>query len=330
MEGLETVEATAERILKENPDPVVRFRLMWDVLKVSPNTDLFTKAKRKMLRSRWVSELKKEQEKDGGWGKFHSIDSKAKKKIKTTEIGVERGLALGLEAADQIFQNAIRYMLRLLEGKLDFPDRPERNDRWSAGKRLFVAATLAKIQPNLPVLDDTWELWATIAARTFASGRYDSDAEIRAHRELTGASVKDSYLTINNRYALALLGSRADKLCGDVEKALVSWLWFSKKGIGYLEVPLFSVPVHFSPSVLDRWFASLELVSCFPSWRGLAKDVVGWLWANRGEEGLWDFGPKASTSCYFPLSESWRKKRNREHDHSVRVLTLLRKFYNLK
>lgn len=330
MKGLETIEETAEKILQENPDPVVRFRLVRDVLKASHNADLFVKAKREMLKSRWVSELRREQEKDGGWGRFHSMDSKAKKKIKTTESGVERGLVLGLEATDEIFQNAIRYMSRLLEEKIDFPDRPERNDRWLVGKRLFVAATLAKIQPNLSVLDDTWELWAIIAARTFASGEYDSDAEIRTHRELTGASVKDSYLTINNRYALALLGSRAEKLPHHVEKGFVTWLWFSKKGIGYLEVPLFSLPVRFSPSAFDRWFTSLELISCFPSWRGLAKKVVDWLWANRDREGFWDFEPKASTSCYFPLSESWRKKRNRKHDHSVRVLTLLRKFYNYK
>jgi len=328
MTGLKTVEETAERILRENPDPVVRFRLLRDVLKVSPDADSFNQAKQEMLKSRWVVELKREQEKDGGWGRFHSMDSQSKKKIKSTENGVERGLALGLEATDQIFQNAIRYMSRLLEGTLDFPDRPERNDRWLTGKRLFVAATLAKIQPNLPVLDNTWKLWAIIATIAFASGKYDSDAEIRAHRELTGASVKDSYLRIHNRYAVALLGSRAEKLPHRIEKAFVNWLWFSKKGIGYLEVPLSSVPVHFSPSAFDRWFTSLELVSCFPSWRGMAKGVVDWLWTNRDEEGFWDFGPKASTSCYFPLSESWGQKRNRRHDHSVRVLTLLRKFYN--
>jgi len=328
MKELEIIEEVADRILQGNPDPVVRFRLLRDVLKVPSDTDVVIRARREMLKSRWVSELQREQDRDGGWGRFHSMDSKAKRKIKTTEVGVERGLALGLNATDPIFRDTLSYLSRLLEGSVDFPDPPERNDRWLTGKQLFVAATLAKLQPTLSVLDDAWELWATIATRTFVSGEYDPDAEIRAHRELTGASVKDSYLVLNKRYALALLGSRAAQIPNHTENALVAWIWHKEKGIGYLGVSLSSPPVHFLPGTLDRWFTSLELLSCFPSWRGFAKNVIDWLWAQRNEEGFWDFGPRASTSYYFPLSESWRKKQNRKYDYSTRVLTLLRNYYD--
>ena len=322
----EAIEETARRILQEGSDPVVRFRLLRDVLKAPLDTDTFANARQEMLRSRWILELKNEQKEDGSWGRFHSA-IKTKGKIGTTEAAVERGLALGLGAFDPIFQAAVDYLSRLLEGTIDFPDPPERNNRWATGKTLFVAATLARICPTLPILDRTRELWTTIARETFNSGKYDPEAETRAHQMLTGASVKDSYLVLNSRYQLALIGSRAKKLSRTLENALVDWVWHKEDGVGYLEIPLSNRPQRFTPSMFDRLFTSLELLSHFPSWRKLAGNVVDWLWGQRNQAGFWDFGPRASMSCYFPLSGSWPKKHDQQHDWSVRVLALLRNYY---
>jgi len=327
LEELETIEKTAQDILQDRPDPVVHFRLLRDVLKVSSNTDSLLKAKEKTLQSCWVSELRHEQREDGSWGRFHSA-MKSEGKIVTTEAAVERGIALGLDANDPIFRAAIRYLSDLLEEARDFPDPPEKNNRWLTGKRLFVAATLARISPAHKALDDVWQLWAEIATRTFASGRYDSEAEIQAHKALTGASVKDSYLVLNNRYQLALLGARATELPKTLENAIVNWVWHKEDGIGYLEIPLSNPPRHFTAGMLDRLFTSLEILSYFPSWCRFAGDLIGWLWTQRNAEGLWDFGPRASMSVYFPLSESWRKMKYRQHDWSTRALALLRKFYD--
>jgi hypothetical protein len=316
------IEEIARRILQEKPDPVVRFRLLRDVVRVPSGSETLAHARREMLESRWVAELRNEQRQDGSWGRFHSA-TKSKGKALTTEAAVERGLALGLEASDPIFHATAGYLTRLLEGKTEFPDPPERNNRWNTGKQLFTAATLARICPTLPVLDKPWKLWASIAKHTFASSAYNPEAEIQAHRMLTGASVKDSYLVLNNRYQLALLGSRATRLPRTVENALFDWVWHKNEGIGYLEVPLANPPRRFTAGMLDRFFTSLELLANFPSWRSYAKNTVDWLWEQRVMEGLWDFGPRAGTSVYFPLSGSWREKRKRQHDWSTRALTLL-------
>jgi len=142
----------------------------------------------------WVRELAREQREDGGWGRFHSRDSQARHRIPTTEMGVERALALGLDVSHPILSKAARYLVGLLEGPLaDFPDLPEKDDRWATGARLFTAATLALVQPDHPVLDDVWNLRLSIAQRTFAPGRYDAGAETLAHRELTGATARGSH-----------------------------------------------------------------------------------------------------------------------------------------
>lgn len=327
MEELETVEEIANRVLSGDPDAVVRFRLLRDVLRVESDSSVLVDARHEMLGSRWVLELSDEQREDGGWGRFHSA-MKCKGKIVTTEAAVERGLALGLEASDPVFQAATKYLSCLLEGKVEFPDPPERNDRWATGTELFVAATLARICPTLPILDKPWQLWETIAEHAFVSGKYDAEAEMRAHEVLTGASVKDSYLVLSSRYQLALLGSRADRLGESVENALFDWVWHKRDGIGYLEIPLANLPKRFTAGMLDRLFTSLEILSYFPSWRRHADNMVEWLWTQRNSEGLWDFGPRASMSVYFPLSENWREKKKRQHDWTTRTLALLRKFYS--
>ena len=326
MSQAKTIEQIAERILDQNPDPVVRFRLLRDVLRAVPDADDVIRARQRMLRSRWVLQLKSEQQPDGGWGRFHSIDTKSSQKVPTTEAAVERGLALGLSAADPVFRGTALYLLRLLEGSTHFPDPAERNDRWTTGTQLFAAAALARLLPDLPALDKIWNLWATVATCTLASGDYDPRAEIDAHQALTGASVKSSYLALDNRYTLSLLASRATRLPDHTEAAIVSWLWHKDGGLGYLGVALSDPPDVSAPGQLDRWLTSLELLSSFPSCRQVARDAADWIWARTNDHGFWDFGPRSSTSCYFPLSETWRRNQSRRHDWSTRILALLRRY----
>ena len=136
---------------------------------------------------------------------------------------MERALALGLDVSHPILSKATRYLVGLLEGPLaDFPDPPEKNDRWATAVRLFTAATLALVQPNHPALDEVWNLWLSIAQRTFAAGQYDPGAEVLAHRELTGATVRDGYLVLSSRYQPTLLSARPGALPRGLEKALPS------------------------------------------------------------------------------------------------------------
>jgi hypothetical protein len=326
--GIQKVEEIAQVILDASPDPVVDFRLKRDVLGFDPNGEELLRMRGALETSRWVKGLKQEQEGDGGWGRFHSRDyTLKKKKIITTEVGIERGLALGLDASHPVFDGAVSYLSGLLEGEVPFPDPPERNDRWPVGIPLIVASTLVKIHPHHSAADEVWALWVKLAGEIFSSGTYDPDKEISAHRELTGASVKNSYLVYSNRYTLNLVGSKANLLPPEIEGSIVDWVWRKNDGVNYLGVRLSDPPVGFTPSEIDRWFTSMEILSIYPSWRDKVAPLVDWLWGKREEHGLWDFGPRSTVSCYFPLSESWRKRHNRAFDYSTRILALLSRYY---
>jgi hypothetical protein len=321
------IEDTAARILGHDPDPVVRYRLLRDVLRLPPGSPELQKARDDLKQSQCIRELADEQWADGGWGAFHSRSTRLKQKIASTEVGVERALALGLDASHPVLHNASTYILNIMQGAIDFPDYPEKNDRWKTGERLFLASTLSLIYPEHPLLNSDRELWLEIARRTFQSGEYSENDEMDAHAELTGATVKDSYLVLNSRYQLNILGSIPGTISRELEEALLRWIWKKPYGIGYLTVSLNREPPK-KVGELDRWLASLEMLArLFPTWVHFAQSPIDWIWQQRNEQGYWDFGPRPSSIAFLPLSDNWRERQNRLYDWTTRILILLRKYY---
>jgi hypothetical protein len=330
---IHAIEDTATSILERDPGPVVSYRLLRDVLRFSPDAPELQMARENLKHSRCIQELAAGQWADGGWGAFHSRNTRLKQKIPSTEVGVERGLALGLDASHPpkedvppILHRAASYILDIMQGKLAFPDYAEKNDRWPTGERLFLASTLSLIHPDHPVLDRDRELWHEIARRTFRSGRYSEEDEINAYAGLTGATVKGSYLVLSSRYQLNILGSIRGTLSQELETALLRWLWERPDGIGYLTVPL-RCPPPGKVGPFDRWLASLELLArLFPAWVHFARPAIDWLWEQRNEQGYWDFGPRPGSIAFLPLSDDWRERQNRLFDWTTRALILLRRY----
>lgn len=170
-------------------------------------------------------------------------------------------------------------------------------------------------------------LWAEIARRTFQSGSYNAENENAAHRALTGASVANSYLRLNGRYQLCLLGASAGLLPTAVVQAWMRWLWEKPEGIGYLTVTLRGEPPT-KVAAFDRWLASLEMLADFFQLSApFMEPAIQWLWEQRRPPGYWDFGLRPASSVFLPLSDGWRERDFRKLDWTTRILILLRKHY---
>jgi hypothetical protein len=75
---MHAIEDTATSILERAPGPVVSYRLLRDVLRLSADAPELQKAKDKLEHSWCIQELAAEQWADGGWGAFHSRNTRLK------------------------------------------------------------------------------------------------------------------------------------------------------------------------------------------------------------------------------------------------------------
>ncbi len=317
----ERIQDTAESLLKLDPDPIPRVRILADLLERSDTDRSLIEAKRDVLQSRWLQVLAEEQRKNGSWGRFHSADSSATYRIPTTEVAVDRIVRWGLPRGHTIVVRTVSYLVDLLSSPERWPDAREKNDRWDVGQELFVAATLAELEPGHQLLDAMCAKWARIAAVAFSSGRYDPDAECDAHRRLTGAmSMRGTYLVIRNRYALQLLSCREGLLNDEIERALLGWLWTHPEGVGYLTVPVSRSFSQLRGTNGQRWLDSHRLLSRFESWSKRAAHLAEEVWALSDSYGFWDFG--SQFDC-IKLSENHRKPIHRTIDHTIYMLLLI-------
>jgi hypothetical protein len=323
VKSISEIQAHASALLEKQPVPAAHLRLLRDVLFLEQDQEEVRAVFMLACQSRQVHLLEDEQRPDGSWGAFHSRSTASKQKIPSTEVAVERAICLGLHREHPVLARAKEYILSIMRGEIRFPDYHEKNDRWPTGMRLFLASTISQIDPSHEILDWDRSLWREIAIRTFQSGNYCVEDEIQAHKSLTGATVKDSYLRINNRHTLNILGSRRELLPPAVEGGLLDWLWNHDQGIGYLGVPLAEEPPRPRSGPLDRWFTSQEMI--IRLFHRAASNVslwIDWIWNQKDSEALWDFGSRSASSAFFPLAEDWKKKNNRKIDWSTRVLLL--------
>lgn len=309
---------TGKSILDRQPNAVVSFRILRDVLLQPSDSPDLDSAREQMLTHSWVKELAQEQQADGSWGRFHSMDSTLKACFPTSETAIRRALALGLDKDTPVLKKAVRFMEKVLTGKSVWSDRVEKSEGWPIGVETITAGTLAQAEPFHPAILKSWAYWVQIAERSFLTRKYDPKAEWQAHKELRGIGI----IYLRSRYALTLLS--AQKLPPSLDRLIVDWIWNHPEGIGYLGADM----KHPQPVHIFNWLESLEILSAFQNCRDMMAQAMDWLWQQRNPDGLWDFGSKVSKSLYFPLSDDWRKTGNRSIDHSTRVLALLQKFTN--
>jgi hypothetical protein len=315
------IESLGQRLLEGQPNAIVKYRLLRDVICLPPGSSELADARSQMHSHAWVQELAREQQPDGNWGRFHSMDSSIKTRFPTSEMAIRRALALGLDKDDLILGRAVDFMTGVLEKKTAWSDRAEKSEGWPIGVEAITAGTLAQVDPSHPATLAVWEYWVGIALRAFPNGIYEPSAEWKAHQEARGIGI--TYL--RSRYVLTLLGARSASLPADLDHLLAEWIWNNPEGIGYLGADL----QHPNLFHIFNWLESLEILLRLQSGHEVATGALDWLWDQHKSDGLWDFGAKVSKSFYFPLSDDWRKAGNRSVDHSTRVLALLQAIIHL-
>ncbi|MFX0185862.1 MAG: hypothetical protein ACFE95_22490 [Candidatus Hodarchaeota archaeon] len=336
--GNRKIQNIAERILEDSPDPAIQVRLLRDILGKNRNNAELIDAESRLEENKWVQILRNDQWEDGSWGRFHTEDTSLKQKVPTTEEGVTRAINLGLDDTHPIIQKVTYYIVGILNNSIkprDVVPKSISRNVWDKCINKIVAASLAEINPNHPILNDYFDLWSRIIQESFPSNSYDVQNQISAFLEILEINYDElsarfkkrikegKEFTINDVYTVNLIGSQIQKLNPELEKAFFRNIW--KRGIGYLSVDLRSSPSGLiGTNTFARWLRSLEVLKPYPSWKSHVEEIFEWLWDNQTENGLWDFGKVPLTNRSIRLSSSWRKPNARIHDWTTRILLILK------
>jgi hypothetical protein len=324
---LAEILAIAERLLELSPQPVPRWRLLRDILRLPESDHELGQARAALDTAQPVRELAGAQLVDGSWGRFHTQDTTLKQRFPTTEYAIERALALGLDNRHPVLAHAQDYIERHLRGEVTWSDRVEGHNTnlWLLNISFISAGRLAQLDPNHDLLREKVDFMHCLLAGSFRQGVYSAEAEFRTRQVLSGIPERTHWSLISNQYGVMLLGA-GQPLPEALEGTWLSYILHNADGIYYVNNTPPGQPPVFQTTAFSGWLHAHELLSRMPRWHTQAKEVMRWLWQQRNEEGLWDMGAKAGRSAFLPLSDDWRRRTDRVIDCSVRILALLRQW----
>mgnify|MGYP003877944235 CR=1 FL=1 len=314
--------ATVEELLRVNIDPIPKYRLMRDVLKLKSDDIELVNAKNEVLQTKWVKDIVNLQWDDGSWGQFHSMSQLSSSSI-TTEYALRRLLILGLDKHDEPIKKAFDYMKKYLLRELDLRDRKEKKHDWDLLTRLFVATWMLIIDPSNELASEIAKDWAKIITYAFSKEEYDPEYYKEAYYEVHKSPKNKFMWGFQNFYVVSILSKF---LSSDIESKFLDYIINSEKGIYYIyDGSLKSLPSNFCSKQASRYISAFELLSGYNLISTKCRHVVKWINENLSEDGFWDMGKTVKDNVYFPLSNSWRKDINRKIDCTVRMQIVLSK-----
>lgn len=270
----------------------------------------------RLRRGTWYSLLEGEQRQDGGWGRFHSQDSRSKQRVRTGEDAVARMQRLGLKRGDPMADGACLYAEGLLADLTLWPDPWEKNHRFRIAVPLFIAGRLAPFGSEAEAFVRERAKWRALLEAALSGGEYRREDADACAAELLGVPIDGYYCGLNGPHALSLFGHDPQGLPEELSRAYLRWIRADPRPIPYLQAR-FDVPHPFGQG---DWLA-LELLSRFPGFADVFAAELEMLLAFRGQDGLWDLGERMDA---LRIADDWRGPLRRRIDHSVFALEILR------
>lgn len=311
-----------DKLLDMKPDPIPEFILLKEFKGLSPNSREYQNAYDRVCNHPFVKNIEKEQKERGFWPPFHSY----------TEHIIKRCLSFGLEKDHHCLKKVSDYIKKVLNCEESW-DQFEKQDNIRWWPEMFVplvsAAMLSLIEPDNEILDFHRHRWANFAQIAFLKGCYDQEAESKSQHDYFGFKTKRT-IPAFGYYNLILLApiDNVNYINDVTDQALVDCSLNLTEGIYYVYNCKLSDFVPIETKRKDsrdfcHWLRALSLVSQFKGWDKYQDKYNKWILNQRNGEGFWELSNKPNRFD-FPLSDSWRNKKNRIIDSTIMVL----RFFN--
>jgi len=184
-------------------------------------------------RERIIKKLVEEQRSDGSFGRFHTMNSKLKQKISTTQSAAWIMYENSLTRDHDICNKTCLYMERLLNALTQWPDHWEKNRWYKPAVPLFIASSLALFGSDDHEYKEICHLWINLLVSAFETGVYSAGNLNAKARETLGVDIDSSYIGLHSINNLALYSFNAKRIPDDIQKSYLKWLHHYDGVIGY-------------------------------------------------------------------------------------------------
>ncbi len=269
----------------------------------------------------WAKEIIAKQNPEGSWGYFHTLSEAGKYPI-TTEQALRRLQILGYTIADEPIEKAVSYMSDCLAGKKQIPDRREKLHDWDIFTNLMLSTWIRRFTNEIDRANLVAETWFNIIAQAFSKGKYIHNDYVNAYETAFGMKPRGGRLVdFVSFYQVSLISNQLDE---STENKVFDYILNKQDGIYYIYGQCLSIlPDSFASKQASRYLGAIELLSLYRKNISKLKFVTDWLKNNQNQHGCWDMGSGVKDKIYFPLSDTWRHKKNRESDCTSRINNLL-------
>jgi len=308
---------TVDKLLEMEPDPIPKFILLRDFKNISKTSTEYKKLYKEVLSSQFVKDIENSQEKLGYWGAFHG----------DTEAIIRRCLALGLENDHQCLRKVKSFIMNVLRKKDFWHQRFEKQDNPKWWTDMFMplvsASMLSLIDNKNPLLEEYKDIWLNFAEKAFMNGVYNKTDEAIAQYNFFKIKTKRS-IPFYNYYSILLLTSDEKFIPKHLDKLMVDYCINDENGMYYVydHKPLIKKSIK-DHAQFCYWLRCHSILSRFNNYQKYRNDNILWLLNEKNESGLWKIDKKVKLQM-FPLSNSWRKEKNKIIDSTIFILKYIK------
>jgi len=171
-----------------------------------------------------TKKLLDEQRPDGSFGRFHTMDSKLRQKIPTTQAAVWLMYDNSFTRENEICDKTCLYMERLLNDLSLWPDAWEKNKWFKPAVPLFIASSLALFGSKDKKYKEICDTWINLLVSAFEANDYSADKINAKSKTSFGVEIDGSYIGLHSLNSLALYAFNTDNIPSDIQKSYLKWL----------------------------------------------------------------------------------------------------------
>lgn len=187
---------------------------------------------------RMIVKLTQAQHADGSFGRFHTMDSKLKQKVPTTEAAAWLMYEYSITREYDICDNMCIYIERLLNDISLWPDSWEKNLFFKPSVPLFIASKLSLFGSYDETYKEICNLWVNLLIIAFETNEYNTKAVNEKSKNIFGIDIDGSYIGLHSINHIALYSANTKIIPPNIQNAYLKWLHNYNGVIGYTNIIL--------------------------------------------------------------------------------------------